>query len=152
MAYRHTQLGTTILATCTAIAVAGAVIAWRITGQPATLIAMLIVLAGICVVFHSLTVEVEAGEISWYFGPGLWTYRLGFDEIRSVRVARNQWWNGFGIRKAPGFALYNVSGLDAVELKLTSGEIRRIGTNDPNGLAAALNAGLQSQQASYSSR
>jgi hypothetical protein len=152
MAYRHTQSGTAILATCTAIAVAGAVIAWRITGQPASLIAMLIVLAGICVVFHSLTVEVEAGEVSWYFGPGLWAYRLAFDDIRSVRVVRNQWWNGFGIRKAPGFCLYNVSGLDAVELKLTSGEIRRIGTDDPNGLAAALNAGLQSQKASYSSR
>ena len=152
MAYRHTQSGTAILVTCTAIAVTGAIVAWRITGQPATLIAMLIVLAGICVVFHSLTVEVESGEVSWYFGPGLWTYRLAFDEIRSVRVVRNQWWNGFGIRKAPGLALYNVSGLDAIELKLTSGEIRRIGTDDPNGLAAALNAGLQSQKASYSSR
>jgi hypothetical protein len=50
------------------------------------------------------------------------------------------------------FALYNVSGLDAVELKLKSGEIRRIGTDDPSGLAAALNAGLQSQKAPYSSR
>ena len=152
MSYRHTQSGTTILATCAAIGIVGAVIAWRITGQPATLVAMLIVLAGICVVFHSLTVEVEAGEISWYFGAGLWTYRLGLAEIRSVSVVRNQWRNGFGIRKAPGFALYNVSGLDAVELKLKSGEIRRIGTDDANGLAAALNAGLQSQKAPYSSR
>jgi hypothetical protein len=113
---------------------------------------MTIVLAGICVVFHSLTVEIEGDELRWYFGPGLWTYRLAFDEIRSVRVVRNQWSNGFGIRKAPGFILYNVSGLDAVELKLKSSEIRRIGTDDPNGLAAALNAGLQSQKASYSSR
>jgi hypothetical protein len=32
---------------------------------------------------------------------------------------------------------------DAVELKLKSGEIRRIGTDDPNGLVAALNAGLR---------
>jgi hypothetical protein len=152
MSYRHTQFGAAILATCTVVAVVGAVSAWRITGQPATLIAMLIVLAAICVVFHSLTVEVEAGEVSWYFGPGLWTYRLGLDEIRSVSVVRNHWRNGFGIRKAPGYCLYNVSGLDAVELKLTSGEIRRIGTDDPRGLAAALSAGLQSQKVPYSSR
>ena len=146
MPYRHTQSGTTILATCAALGLAGAVIAWRITGQPATLIAMAIVLAGICVVFHSLTVAVDAGKVSWYFGPGFWTYRLGLDEIRSVSVVRNQWWNGFGIRKAPGFALYNVSGLDAVELKLKSGEIRRIGTDDANGLAAALNAAMRELQ------
>jgi len=38
----------------------------------------------------------------------------------------------------PGFTLYNVSGLDAVELKLKSGETRGIGTGDPQGLAAAL--------------
>ena len=146
MPYRHTQFGTTILASCTAIGVAGAVIAWRITGQPATLIAMLIVLAGIGAVFHSLTVEVEAGQVSWYFGLGLWTYRLGLAEIRSVSVVRNQWWNGFGIRKAPNLTLYNVSGLDAVELKLKSGEIRRIGTDDAAGLAAALNAAMRLSQ------
>lgn len=146
MPYRHTQSGTTILATCTAIGIVGAVIAWRISGQPATLIAMLIVLAGFWVVFHSLTVEVEAGEVSWYFGLGLWTYRLRLDEIRSVSVVRNQWQNGFGIRKARGFVLYNVAGLDAVELKLKSGEIRRIGTDDPNGLAAALNGAMRRLQ------
>jgi len=144
MRYHHTQVGTAILATCAAVAVAGAVVAWRISGQPATLIATLIVLAGICIVFHSLTVVVENGELRWYFGPGLWKYRLALDEIPSVTTVRNRWWNGFGIRKAPGFSLYNVSGLDAVELKLKSGEIRRVGTDDPNGLAAALNAGLQS--------
>ena len=147
MPYRHTQSGTTILAACTAIGVAGAVIAWRITGQPATLIAMLIVLTGISAVFHSLTVKVESRELSWYFGFGFWTYRLGLDEVQSVSVVRNQWWNGFGIRTAPGFTLYNVSGLDAVELKLKSGEVRRIGTDDPKGLAAALNAGMRASQA-----
>jgi len=51
---------------------------------------------------------------------------------------RNRWWNGFGIRMRPGFRLYNVSGLDAVELRLKSHEVRRIGTDDPQGLAEAL--------------
>jgi hypothetical protein len=39
-----------------------------------------------------------------------------------------------------GFRLYNVSGLDAVELQLRSHDIRRIGTDDPQGLANALKA------------
>ncbi len=89
-------------------------------------------------VFHSLTVEVSDSELRWHFGPGFWTYRLALDEIRNVAVVRNHWWNGFGIRIASGFRLYNVSGLDAVELVLKSGDIRRIGTDDPQGLAAAL--------------
>jgi hypothetical protein len=38
----------------------------------------------------------------------------------------------------PGFRLYNVSGLDAVELRLTNGDVRRLGTDDATGLAAAL--------------
>jgi len=90
------------------------------------------------IVFHSLTVEIGNNELRWHFGPGLWTYRLPLDEIQSVKVVQNRWSNGFGIRMASGFTLYNVSGLDAVELKLKSGEIRRIGTDDPQGLAAAL--------------
>jgi hypothetical protein len=49
--------------------------------------------------------------------------------------------NGFGIRMRPGFRLYNVSGLDAVELRLKSGDVRRIGTDDAAGLAAALQNG-----------
>jgi len=57
-----------------------------------------------------------------------------------VAAVRNKWWNGLGIRKGPGFWLYNVAGLDAVELRLRSGEVRRIGTDDPQGLAAALKA------------
>jgi hypothetical protein len=88
--------------------------------------------------FSSLTVIADDDEVRWYFGPGAWSYRLPVTDIESVRVVRNSWLNGFGIRMRPGFRLYNVSGLDAVELKLKSGEIRRIGTDDAAGLAAAL--------------
>jgi hypothetical protein len=45
-----------------------------------------------------------------------------------------------GIRMRPGLRLYNITGLDAVELRLKSNEVRRIGTDDPQGLAAALKA------------
>ncbi len=74
----------------------------------------------------------------WRFGPGFWTCRLPLADIEKVAIVRNRWTNGFGIRMAPGFRLYNVSGLDAVELRLKSNEIMRIGTDDPQGLANAL--------------
>jgi hypothetical protein len=134
--YHPTQTGTVILVVCAVGGALGAFIGWRTS--VASMIAMLVVLAAVAVLFHSLTVEASDNELRWHFGPGLWTYRLTLDEIDSVNVVRNHWSSGFGIRKAAGFSLYNVSGLDAVELKLKSGETRRIGTDDPQGLAAAL--------------
>ena len=83
----------------------------------------------------ALLVGALAEMLAWLFAAvALQPLR----EIEQVAVVRNRWWYGFGIRIAAGFRLYNVSGLDAVELKLKSGGIRRIGTDDPQGLAAAL--------------
>jgi hypothetical protein len=136
MPYRHTQRGIWITVFCLLFAGFDAVVAWR-TGEwlPAV---VLIVLVAVAIIFSSLTVGVDGNELRWHFGPGLWTYRLALDDIDQVAIVRNHWWYGWGIRMGPGFRLYNVSGLDAVELRLRSGETRRIGTDDPQGLAAAL--------------
>jgi hypothetical protein len=45
---------------------------------------------------------------------------------------------GWGIRLTPRGWLFNVSGLDAVELTMTTGKHYRIGTYDPMGLARAI--------------
>ena len=139
MTYRHTQPGILILLTSVLAALAGAAVAWRV-GQWPPAIAVIVLMIAVAFLFSSLTVEVGQGELRWYFGPGLWTYRLPLAEIREVGIVRNHWWNGWGIRTAPGFRLYNVSGLDAVELRVGSSDVRRIGTDDPQGLAEALKA------------
>jgi hypothetical protein len=136
MPYRHTQRGTLIVISCLALAVFCALLAWR-TGQW-ILVAVIVVELAVAVVFSSLTVKVGEGELRWYFGPGFWSYRLPLGNIETATVVRNRWWYGWGIRMAPGLRLYNVSGLDAVELRLKSGKVRRIGTDDPHGLAEAL--------------
>ena len=136
MPYHHTQRGILIVVVCLALALLNAAIVWR-SGQWSAAI-ILITLIAVALVFSSLTVEINGKELRWYFGPGFWTYRLPLDEIETVAAVRNHWWNGFGIRMRPGFRLYNVSGLDAVELHLRSNDIRRIGTDDPQGLAGAL--------------
>jgi len=135
--YRHTQPGTLILVVCLLAATLGIALSWR-SGQWPPAIAMTVIMLVAAVLFSSLTVEVGDHEMRWHFGPGLWNYRLPLDDISDVAVVRNHWWNGWGIRMAPGFRLYNVSGLDAVELRLKSSEVHRIGTDDPQGLAAAL--------------
>jgi hypothetical protein len=138
MPYHHTQRGILIVVVCLALALLNAAIVWR-SGQWSAAI-ILITLIAVALVFSSLTVEINGKELRWYFGPRFWTYRLPLDEIETVAAVRNHWWNGFGIRMRPGFRLYNVSGLDAVELRLKSGDVRRIGTDDPQGLSAALNS------------
>jgi hypothetical protein len=138
MLYRHTQRGIATFAICLGI-LQGA-IAW-LTGLM-WMVIMLIILVVAGITFHSLTIEVSEGELRWHFGPGFLSYRLALDEIRTVSIVRNRWWNGFGIRMAPGFRLYNAYGTNAVELRLKSGDIRRIGTDDPQGLAAALKSAI----------
>jgi hypothetical protein len=137
MQYRHTQPGTTVMLVSVPAAAVGAGIAWFL-GQWPPAIAVIVMMIVVAILFSSLTVEVNERELSWYFGPGLWTYRLPIDAIKDVAIVRNHWWNGWGIRQRPGFRLYNVAGLDAVELTIGPNDIRRIGTDDARGLADVL--------------
>jgi hypothetical protein len=137
--YEHTQRGTLMIVALLIGALVTAAIAYTNTGSARWVSSAaalgLVILAWL---FSSLTVIVNDNELRWYFGPGAWTYRMALEDIRASRIVRNSWLNGFGIRMGPGFRLYNVSGLDAVELQLKSGEVRRIGTDDAPGLAVAL--------------
>jgi len=137
MAYRHTQPGTQMLLLSVPTGLLVAAMAWRAGQGPSALVVIGLMLV-IDVLFSSLTVEVGEGELRWYFGPGLWRYRLPLADIKDVGIVRNRWWSGWGIRMAPGLRLYNVSGFDAVELRIGPADIRRIGTDDPQGLAEAL--------------
>jgi hypothetical protein len=141
--YRHTQLGTLMLTTLSLAALLTGLpgilaMTLRAGHLPWLMLAPSALCCGLAWIFSSLTVEVSGTEIRWYFGPGLWDYRVALSDIEGVRIVRNTWLNGFGIRMRPGWRLYNVSGLDAVEPRLKTGDIRCIGTDDPQGLAAAL--------------
>jgi hypothetical protein len=137
--YQHTQRGTVMIGGMAVLAIGCAIIAYTLP-SPARwgMLAAMLGLVVLAWLFSSLTVSVGDGELQWRFGPGFWRYRMALADIAGVSVVRNSLLNGFGVRTRPGFRLYNVSGLDAVELELKSGDVRRIGTDDPAGLAAAL--------------
>ena len=84
--------------------------------------------------FLTLTVNVTEKDILIYFGPGLIRKRFPLDSIKGARAVRNKWYYGWGIRRAPNCWLYNVSGLDSVEIELKNGRIYRIGTDQPQAL------------------
>jgi len=93
------------------------------------------VLLVVAILMGALTVEVDDALVRLRFGIGLVRKSFRLDEIASCRPVRNKWWWGWGIRLIPGGWLYNVSGLDAVELELKNGKVFRIGTDEPQVLS-----------------
>ena len=88
----------------------------------------------------TLTVSIDEKYIGIKFGYGLFRKKFLLSEIVSVKQVKNHWYYGWGIRGWlwPKMCIYNISGFDAVEITLKNGKIRRIGTDDPNGLETAI--------------
>jgi len=85
--------------------------------------------------------DVTAGELRIQFAPGWPRWRWRLSEIASAHPVCNPWIAGWGIHWMPGYPGYwviNVSGFDAVELRLRNGRRYRVGTDDLGGLLAAL--------------
>jgi hypothetical protein len=74
------------------------------------------------------------------FGYGIFKKRFKIKEIASVKIVRNKWYYGWGIRFwwKPRMIIYNISGYDAVEIKLKNKRIYRIGTDEPKKLEQAI--------------
>jgi hypothetical protein len=148
MPYRHTQIGYVIIA----------VMAGSVVGIIVPLMLFLpggggwglwigaAAVGGSGVLFHALTVEVADGTLTWYFGPHFWTNELPVDEIERVERVRNSPWMGWGIRRLRNGWLYNVSGLDAVEVETEDGTVVRIGTDEPDALRRALERAMEAKQ------
>jgi len=92
--YRHTQRGTLMLITLSLAVLAAALLgvlalqSGRGSWVPFVICALLLVTAWL---YASLTVEVSGGETRWYFGPGLWDYRIALFDIEDARIVRNTW-------------------------------------------------------------
>jgi len=133
--YRHTQPGTVIRVAVGIMAAILAAVALK-TGLPALVgFVILLILAWL---FHSLTIEIGDGELSWRFGPGLIRRRVRLDDIASVKVVRTSFLEGWGIHYSRFGWLYNVSGFGAVAIQLNSGKRFCLGSDEPEELAVAL--------------
>ena len=100
------------------------------------LLVLFAILLGCWCLFPSLTVVGTSDGLEVRFGIGPIRKRFRWAEIGEARPVRNSWLNGWGIRWIGSGWMYNVSGLDAVELSLVNGKRFRIGTDDPDGLSA----------------
>lgn len=105
-------------------------------------LAVMGVMALLAWVFGGLTVTLDESAIDIQFGPGWPRKRIALADVRGAEPVRNSWWYGWGIRLTPHGWMWNVSGLDAVEVLLADGRRTRIGTDEPRELAAAIHQAI----------
>jgi hypothetical protein len=133
--YQHTQRGKLILVAML-IAALGT-LAIGLAHRPVLLVVPIFLLCGW--LFHSLTIQVADGELRWRFGPGLIRKQVSLDMIVSVEQVRTNVIEGWGIHLSRFGWLYNVSGFDAVAIKMKNGQHFALGTDEPEALVARLN-------------
>ncbi len=97
----------------------------------------------ITALFSSMVITLNKRTLKWYFGPGIWRKKISLADIERYDKVRNKWWNGWGTRRFKQGWLYNVSGLDAIEITLNSSKKIRLGTNDPAKLCKAISKGIE---------
>ena len=147
MVYQHTQTGLLTRRLLRAISIitagSGLFVALRSTLRSIPLLASSAIVFVCATLFDSLTVRVSHDLVEISFGIGIIRKQFDVGNIRRARVVKNKWYYGWGIRLTPHGWLYNVSGLDAVEIIMDNGKQYRIGTDQPNELENAINTVIQ---------
>ncbi len=109
----------------------------------AAMLTLFITLTVTGLTFSSLLTEVDNTEFRARFGPLKWPGQsASLSEIAGVLPARTSIAAGWGIRVTTRGWLYGVSGRGAVIVGLRNGKQFLIGTDDPIGLADAINTSL----------
>ena len=139
--YKHTQIGYLLLTLYSIVVLFLSYFNIMTNFHPLTLIGLIIVLI-VLGIFSRLTVTVDDQMIKIQFGVRIIRKTFPLKEIEVYRVVRNPWYYGWGIRFTPRGWLFNVSGFSAIELQMKNGKLYRIGTDDPDNLASALDEAL----------
>jgi hypothetical protein len=139
MRYKHTQIGRVMI---WAVLLASVVVAIGTISQPSRLREISVVISLLLLVtiplFYKLTIELDDQTLRASFGIGLIKKKVPLDQIAACESIRTRWWYGWGIHLTPYGWLYNVSGLHAVAITLRNGRKLALGTDDPDGLVAAI--------------
>ncbi|MGH8099816.1 MAG: hypothetical protein ACREIW_00865 [Chthoniobacterales bacterium] len=142
--YEHTQIGYLTIAVVSVAAIAVVIIA--IPAPPPNqeiLLGVFVVLVLTAIVFRKLTITIENEMLRACFG-GLICKKVTLAKIVAFQPIRIRWWYGWGIHLVPtpyGWGwLYNISGWDAVAIKLRDGRRLALGTDDSGGLVTAIEA------------
>ncbi len=139
MIYNHTQKGYLIIVISIILALYFGFILTQAGFEQTILIIMVIVLL-LLASFSTLNVQIDETNLRIKFGYGLIKKSFLLNEIVSVHSVKNHWYYGWGIRYWfwPKMRIFNVSGFDAVEIKMVDNKVYRIGTDEPKKLEQIL--------------
>ena len=142
--YKHTQIGYFLLIVYSIAVLFVGHLNIMTNFNPFALASLIIVLIALGI-FTRLTVTVDDQMIKVQFGLRIIRKAFRLNEIEAYRVVKNPWYYGWGIRFTPRGWLFNVSGFSAIELQMKNGKTYRIGTDDSDNLAAALDEALNEE-------
>lgn len=148
MNYKHTQIGYLMLVVTLVVLVLFVRLYITSAAEPVSVdsgsnFAVTSVMALIVLILASFTalhVSVDGTYVRVKFGYGMYQKKFLLSDIRSAKSVKNKRYYGRGIRLWlwPKMWIFNVSGFDAVEIKLTNGKTYRIGTDEPQKLEDAI--------------
>jgi len=138
--YERTQIGHVIIWSLLPIILiaSGGLIGSPSHGRPPLIVSIILLVA--LLLFYKLRITIEDQTLCAVFGTGIVRKSVPLAEIVACEPIRIRWWYGWGIHLTPYGWLYNVSGFDAVAISLRDGRKLALGTDDPEGLAAAIRA------------
>lgn len=110
------------------------------SGANLAITSMMIFIVAILASFISLQVSIDDSYLRIKFGYGLFRKKFLLSDITDAIPVKNKRYYGRGIRVRfrPKMIVYNVAGLDAVEIHLENGNTYRIGTDEPQQLHQAI--------------
>ncbi len=88
--------------------------------------------------FAALTTAVGQGKIDLTFGPGSIRRAIPLSEVMNVRVVTTSPVDGLGVHWWNNAWIYNVYGTRAVEIIYKNGAVLRVGTDEPERFAQAI--------------
>ncbi|MEK7544910.1 MAG: hypothetical protein AAB551_02150 [Patescibacteria group bacterium] len=148
MNYKHTQIGYLMLVVTLAVLVLFTWMHMTALAEPPSynsgpnfaVTAIMAFIVFILASFSSLTVTIDKNYLRIKFGWGIFGKKFPLNEIASATSTKNHWYHGWGIKVWfwPKMWIYNVSGLDAVEIKLKNGKMYRMGTDESQKLEQAI--------------
>lgn len=144
MNYKHTQIGYLMIAITLVILIlftwayitASAEPPSYYSGTNFAVTAIMVLILFILTSFTSLQLTIDKKYLRIKFGYGIYRKKFLLNDITSTKTVKNHWYYGWGVRAWfwPKMWIYNVSGFDAVEIKLKNGKTYRIGTDEPKKL------------------
>ncbi len=140
--YEHTQRGTVMLVTFL-VSIFSLLALDMLVPTMRTVLVIIIGILTICgLFFSSLTIRISERALQWQFGPGLIRKQVPLREIETVERVETTFLQGWGIHYTTQGWLYNVSGFQAVAVRLKGGRRFLLGTDEPEQLQAAIRHAL----------